>query len=340
MTSLLDRDLPLIAAPMAGGVTTPALVTAAERAGGLGLLPAGYLTAEAFADQIAAVRSDGSLFGVNLFVPGHSPVDQVSLRRYADRLAAEAAAVETTVPQDVPHDDDDAWHAKLEILLADPVPVVSTTFGLAARYEVRALQRAGSQVWATVTSADEARAAAETGADALIVQGPAAGGHSGTHTPARPIAEASTVEVVQAVRSVVSAPIVAAGGVDGPESVRDLIAAGAEAVSVGTLLVRSDESGATATYRDALVDPRFTDTIVTTAFTGRPARALRNGFVDRQHAAAPHGYPAVHHLTRPLRQAAARRGDADRVHLWAGTGYRRAQTGSAATILKDLARAL
>ncbi len=118
-----------------------------------------------------------------------------------------------------------------------------------------------------------------------------------------------------------------AGGVDGPSRVRQLLAAGAEAVAVGTLLLRTDESGASATHRAALADPRFTRTVITHAFTGRPARGLHNGFIERHEKRAPYGYPALHHLTRGLRAAAAAEGDADRVHLWAGTGFRSAPTG-------------
>ena len=62
--------------------------------------------------------------------------------------------------------------------------------------------------------------------------------------------------------------------------------AGAAAVMVGTVLLRTDESAATQTHKDALADPAFTRTVLTHAFTGRPARALKNGFIDR-HQATP-----------------------------------------------------
>jgi NAD(P)H-dependent flavin oxidoreductase YrpB (nitropropane dioxygenase family) len=76
--------------------------------------------------------------------------------------------------------------------------------------------------------------------------------------------------------------------------------------------------------------------VLTRAFSGRPARALRNHFVDRYDAIAPAGYPAVHHLTSPLRKAAAAAGDAERVNLWAGTGFRHAAEGSVAEVLGHL----
>ena len=80
--------------------------------------------------------------------------------------------------------------------------------------------------------------------------------------------------------------------------------------------------------------------MVTRAFTGRPARALRNRFVDEHDATAPAGYPAIHHLTRGLRQAAAAAGDPHGVHLWAGTGFRSATTGPARAVIDQLAELL
>ena len=61
--------VPLIQAPMAGGISTPSLAAAVGRAGGVGFLAAGYLSPDAVAAQIAEVRESVQLFGVNLFVP-------------------------------------------------------------------------------------------------------------------------------------------------------------------------------------------------------------------------------------------------------------------------------
>ncbi|MEW2382167.1 nitronate monooxygenase [Micromonospora sp. NPDC047707] len=100
---------------------------------------------------------------------------------------------------------------------------------------------------------------------------------------------------------------------------------------------RAERAAPTAT---ALADPARTTTVITRAFTGRPARGLRNGFIERYEATAPLGYPAVHHLTRGMRAAAAAAGDPDRLHLWAGTGDRSASTGPAGAVVDRLAAAL
>ncbi len=89
----LSLSLPVLAAPMAGGVGTPQLVLAAARAGSLGFLAAGYKSAADLAAQIAAVRSAGVPFGVNVFAPNPLPVEPASYRRYAEQLRPEARAV-------------------------------------------------------------------------------------------------------------------------------------------------------------------------------------------------------------------------------------------------------
>ncbi|WP_188309627.1 nitronate monooxygenase, partial [Streptomyces sp. CBMA123] len=105
---------------------------------------------------------------------------------------------------------------------------------------------------------------------------------------------------------------------------------------LGTALLRTDESGAAAAHRAALTElPR---TVVTRAFTGRPARGLRNAFIDRYGPYAPPAYPEVHHLTAPLRAAATRRADTDAMHLWAGTAHRLARPGAAEAVVGQLWR--
>jgi NAD(P)H-dependent flavin oxidoreductase YrpB (nitropropane dioxygenase family) len=325
---------------MAGDPGTPALVGAAASVGSLGFLGAGYKTAEALARNIAAVRSSAATFGVNLFVPNPMPVDGDDFRHYRQAIRIEADRYGVDLGAGAPLEDDDLWRAKVDLLVADPVPVVSFTFGLPEPTVVAALRAAGTVVVQTVTSADEAVAAAASGADVLAVQAPAAGGHSGTWTPGvRPRSVALT-ELVAAVRSAVALSVIAAGGLGTPEDVAAAMHAGADAVMVGTALLRTDEAGTTATHRAALADPAARETVVTRVFTGRFARSLRNDFIDRYDSIAPAGYPAIHHLTSPLRKAAAAAGDPERLHLWAGTGYRQSTDGPAAAVLTRLAERL
>jgi nitronate monooxygenase len=336
-------DLPVLAAPLAGGPGTPALVAAAAKAGSMGFLSAGYKTPEAVAAEIAAV--DGLPHGVNLFAPNPLPVDPAEYRAYADLLKREADRYGVTLPDhpvEDPPGDPDGWHDKLDVLRAHPVAVVSFTFGIPPVADLATLRVTGAVLVQTVTSAAEANAAVEAGMDALVVQSALAGGHSGTLTPRDPVPELPLPELVGAVRAAVDLPLVAAGGIGTAADVSAALAAGATAVAVGTALLRSTEAGTSATHRAALAAAGQTGTggtVRTHAFTGRPARGLRNEFTDRYTDLAPYGYPALHHLTSPIRKAAAAVGDPERVHLWAGTGYRHATEEPAAAILARLASA-
>lgn len=336
---VIDSDLPLVAAPMAGGPSSLQLAEAVGRAGGFPFLAAANVSPEVMAAEVEQARMWGVSFGVNLFILGATTNDAGPVEQYRQALAPQADRYGVELLQPL-LDDDDQWPQKLELLSQKPVPVVSFTFGLPPAAQISRLRRAGTVVLATVTTGSEAKAAEEAGVDALVVQGPAAGGHSGTWDPARVIDDRPTVDVVREVKTLTRLPLIAAGGVDGPHAVRTLLAAGAEAVQVGTLLLRTEESGASALHKEALGSERFTETVVTRSFTGRPARALRNGFVDDYEQHAVTAYPAVHHMTRPLRQRAAAAGDVEGTHFWAGTGYRSAAAGPAAQTLARLTSGL
>lgn len=330
---------PVLAAPMAGGPSTAALVVAAARAGGMGFLAGGYKSVAALAQEIDQVRAGGVPFGVNLFAPNPLPVDRAEFRRYARTIATEGRAHGVDLRTTAPVEDDDEWSGKIDWLLSRPVPVVSFTFAVPDAAVVRALRAVGTVVVQTVTSPADALLAETAGVDMLVVQASAAGGHSGTFTPGRTPAEVPLPRLLSAVRRSVSLPLVAAGGPATSTEVAEALRAGATAVAAGTVLLRADESGASLPHRTALADTTR-GTVVTRAFTGRPARALRNHFTDRYTALAPLGYPALHHLTSPMRRAAVAARDAERINLWAGTGYRRATAEPAHRILRRLASRL
>lgn len=328
-------DLPIIGAPMAGGTTTPELTAAVARAGGFPFVAGGYLTAEALAPLVERMRETTKNFGVNLFAPNPVPVDRGAFDAFVS--AFEPVATDHGVAIDPePVEDDDHYADKVDFLIDNPVPLVSMTFNLPTAEVVDRLHAVGTQVAATVTSTAEARTAADRGVDALIVQGPRAGGHSGTADPTRFIEDRATVDLVNDVLAEVALPVAAGGGVDSAEAVEEILQAGASAVVIGTLLLLSDEAGTAATHRAALQSEDFDETRLTRAFTGRPARALVNDFMQKFDPIAVDAYPAVHHLTKSFRAQAKKNDDPQILHLWAGTGYRGAQTGSAETIVKDL----
>jgi nitronate monooxygenase len=165
------------------------------------------------------------------------------------------------------------------------------------------------------------------------VQGTEAGGHQGTFDPAAP----NTTPLADALAAIrgVGLAMVAAGGIMTATDAVACLDAGAQAVQIGTALLCTPEAGTSTPYRQALLDQRFDDTVLTRAFSGRWARGLANRLA-REHPDAPAGYPHVHHLTRPLRAAATAAGDPEVMNLWAGTGWREAEAAPAAQVVQRL----
>lgn len=333
---------PVIAAPMAGGPSTPDLVAAVGEAGGMGFLAGGYRSAAAVSEQITEVRERTEApFGVNLFVPGPAPDgtsygllrDQVLA--YRGVLAVEANRLGAVLPEP-DQTDDDGWEEKIALLtLVDPVPVVSFTFGVPGDNVVADLHAVGTSVWVTATDLEEAQAARDSGADALVVQGFEAGGHRSTHRVEDHPNSLDHLALLPMVADV-GLPMVAAGGVTTPGDVRRALAAGAVAVQVGTAFLLAPEAGTSQAHRLGLTDPRLSS-MVTRAFSGRPSRGLANRFAVQHAEQAPAAYPAVDQLTKPLRAAAAAAGDLGGVSLWAGSGWRAATDEPAGDVVRRLA---
>lgn len=330
--------LPIIGAPMAGRVSTPALVAAVSDAGGLGMLAAGYLTVEQLlADVVATRELTRSPYGVNIFLGEDPPVPipVAELEVYAERLAPIATRLGVHLGHATWADTEDAL-GKAAALSEMPEELrprtVSFTFGAPTPELVDVLHRAAVVVGVTVTDRAEALAARDAGADYLVVQGVEAGGHRGTH---RLAAEPSPFDHLGLLDlcSAVGLPLVAAGGITTAADTARALHAGAAAVQVGTALLLTPEAGTSPAHRMAIASA--TATTVTRAFTGRPARGVSCAFA--QSVIAPAVYPQVHQISAPLRAAAAAAGDTEWISAWAGVGFRAAKEQAAGDVVRGLA---
>jgi nitronate monooxygenase len=257
------------------------------------------------------------------------------LTAYAAALAAEAEHYGVALGE--PRSDYDEWAAKLDVVCDLRPEVVSFTFGSPRHQECRRLSGVGIVSVATITTVREAVIALTRGVDALVAQGPDAGGHRATFDALATPPDDPLDDLVTTLVACFDCPVVAAGGVGTRSDVRRLRHAGATAVQVGTALLLSDEAGTNQVHRRALHDPRFAQTAVTRVFTGRYARALRNRFIEQHEADAIFGFPEVAMLTAPLQAAALKVGDPHGVALWSGAGFRHARSGPAADIVRGLA---
>jgi NAD(P)H-dependent flavin oxidoreductase YrpB (nitropropane dioxygenase family) len=130
----------------------------------------------------------------------------------------------------------------------------------------------GARVGWQVGSADEARSARDAGCDVIVVQGVEAGGHVRGVVGLLPL--------LDEVCSVIDLPVIAAGGIGTGRGMAAALAAGADAVRVGTRFIAAQESTAHPVYVNALIGATAADTVLTTAFgdgwPDAPHRVLRS----------------------------------------------------------------
>jgi nitronate monooxygenase len=331
---LSSLRLPIVQAPMAGGPSTPALAAAVGEAGGLGFLAAGYKTPDVVAQDIAALRAATEApFGVNLFSPARDVASADAVAAYARTLAGDAERHGVSLGE--PRFDDDAYDAKLELVIGERVAVVSFTFGCPTAETIARLHGHDIAAWVTVTSPEEAALAQEAGADALVAQGTEAGGHRGYFHDDGAHEEYGLLVLLRVLSAQTRLPLIATGGLmDGPGIAAALVA-GARAAQLGSALMLSPEAGTSEPHRARLAVPGVTR--LTRAFSGRTARGIVNRFMEDHDADAPRAYPHVHHMTSPLRAAARAAGDGESINLWAGQGHARAQARPAGEIVRTLA---
>ena len=333
MTAVDWSACPLVLAPMAGGPTTVALAAAAAEGGMFPFLAGAYITPERLREDIAALRAATSKpFAVNIFAP--SP-DSASMQQdaiaYAALLAPWAAAA--GVQLGAPSYDEDAFDAKVDVLVEAAPALVSFAFGWPPAEVVARLQAAGIAVWVTVNEPTEVEWAQELGVDGLVVQGWEAGGHRGGPVDTG-ATQSELVPLVAEVTHRTELPVMAAGGVMSGADAAAVLRAGASAVALGTAFLDCPEAGTAPVHRHALT--HRTGTTVTRAFTGRSARALTTTWTELFTEAAPTAYPHVHHVTAPLRAHGKATGEAELVHLWAGTGHERLRPMAAAELARTL----
>jgi nitronate monooxygenase len=338
-TERLGIEWPILQAPMAG-VSTPALAAAVSDAGGLGAFAAGLLPPDAVREGIREIRRRTSRpFSVNFFAHGggeaRSPDAALAAASSALRPFREQVGLGPPARPGAPPRLED----QLEAALAEGFPVFSCTFGIPPRDAVDRLRRAGALLLGTATTPAEAAMLEAAGLDAVVAQGSEAGGHRGTFAgdPGRSLI--GTRALVPRVATRVRLPVVAAGGIADGRGVAAALALGASAAQVGSAFLACQESGASAAYRAAVTADGGDDrTALTTAFSGRLARGVRNRFVEGMEGRPVLPYPEQNALTQDLRAAAARAGDAGLLSLWVGQGPSPRAGVTAAEVVASLAR--
>lgn len=341
LCDLLGIRYPIVQAGMAGGSTTPEMVAAVSNAGGLGVLGAARLAPDQLREVIRAIKAQTDQpFGVNfLLAPPESgsqdvPTVQHFLDHFRQELQIPLGRTDLTLPPS-------RLPQQLEIVFDEQVPVLSVGLGDPSKLTAAA-HAAGSRVMAMVTTVEEAMRVVEGGVDVVVAQGAEAGGHRSTFTlgPHGEVPLVGTLALVPQVVDAVPVPVLAAGGIMDGRGLVASLALGAAGVLLGTRFLVAQESGASTAYQERLLAATESDTVITRTFTGRPARSVRNRFVEAymQAAAEPLPWPLQSLAAEDIYGAAQTRGEADYFPLLAGQGLRMLKRGQgSAQIVQELA---
>jgi nitronate monooxygenase len=332
-------DLPIIQAPMAGGPDTPALAAAVGNAGALGSLGCAYLSAARIEAVVAELRGLSERpFALNLFVRADEADDaaardrvQPLLREFRRELGLgdePSAAATATEP----------FAAQLEAVLRVRPRVFSFTFAMPTREQLAALRARDIFVIGTATNVDEADALAALGVDAIIAQGGEAGGHRGTFLGRFEDSLIGTMALVPQIARRVRVPVIAAGGIVDGAGIRAALQLGAAAAALGTAFMLCPEAGTPPAHREALMSPSARQTVVTRAFSGRPARGIRNRFSDAFEKLEAAPFPQQQRLTAEIRATASKQQRVELMQLWAGQGAPLVRAMPAAALVETLAR--
>jgi nitronate monooxygenase len=228
--------------------------------------------------------------------------------------------------------------AALEVVLEERPAVVSFHYGVPEPAHMAALRHAGIQVLSSATTLEEARWLEAQGVAAVIAQGYEAGGHRGTFRSPFDAARIGTMALVPQIVDAVACPVIAAGGIMDGRGIAAALMLGAAGVQLGTAFLGCPEAAVSPLHRAALKGSGAAGTRVTKGFTGRPARVLANRYALEMADADEDAldFPLQRALSAPLAQAAAARGSADFMALYAGQGTPLARELPAAELLATL----
>ena len=306
LTDLLGNRDPIIQAPMAGS-TTVELVAAVSNAGGIGSMGYAETPSATIREDAQKIRKlTDKPFNLNFFAhdaPANKPEIIESARERLRPFYAEAGLSE--IPQDVSKPLLTFTEERLELLLDIKPPLVSFHFGLPAPDAIESLKKAGCRILCSATTTSEAITLEQSGVDIVVAQGWEAGGHRGSFDVNHDDHGVGTMALVPQIVDAVNIPVVAAGGIADGRGIAAAFMLGASGVQMGTAFLSCPEAKVSDVHLEALRNAGDDDTRLTKAFSGRPARARRNNYIESiaAHRLALPDFPTMYTLSDPLREA-------------------------------------
>ena len=227
---------------------------------------------------------------------------------------------------------DDQVAAVIEVRPA----MFSFTFGIPSADVMARLRKAGVCTAGTATTVEEGKRLAAAGVDVIVAQGEEAGAHRGSFLVPFEQSMVPMRELTRGLLREVPVPVIASGGIMDGCAIAEMLDAGAVAAQLGTAFLVCDESGAPEAYKKALLAAKEDTTVITRVYSGRPARGLRNTFIDMADGVPILPFRQQNDLTRPMRNESGKQGLPDYISLWAGRNVARVRAMLASKLMETL----
>ncbi|MBW2143784.1 MAG: nitronate monooxygenase [Deltaproteobacteria bacterium] len=276
------------------------VVAAVSNAGGLGVLGAVGFTANELEDNLKWIDEHvgDNPYAVDMVIPSKyegkgqdmsaEALEKVLLdmvpqghRDFAKKLLADAGVPElpegTQVPQLLGWTEATAGPLVETALKHEKVALIANALGTPPADVVKDVKDAGRMVAALCGSVKHALKHKEAGIDILVCQGMEGGGHTGD--------VGSIVLWPEVIAAVDPLPVLAAGGIGSGRQMAAAMAMGAAGVWSGSLWLTVTESDWPEESKQSYLNATSRDTVRTRAWTGKPARFLRNDWSDAWDAA-------------------------------------------------------
>lgn len=337
----LRIEYPIIQGPL-GGLATQRLTATVSNFGGLGSFGAHGLDPSQIKEVIAEIRSlTPRPFAINLWVSmddeGATSSDRQAFARSLAPLREHIQALGGTLPTYKPYVPRKLEH-QFRVVLDEKVPVFSFIYGTPPKEILDECHAQGIVTIGVATIPDEAVVLEQAGVDVIAAAGFEAGGHRGSFLRPAEQSLIGTFSLVPQVADAVSVPVVAAGGIADARGVAAAFALGAEGVQIGTAFLPTEESGASAHHRGAILNGNARETGLTKGLTGRLARGIHNQLLEELNRPDVEilPYPLQRYLVNNLAILAEDASEPELLPLWAGQSANLSRETEAATLLRRL----
>jgi len=159
-----------------------------------------------------------------------------------------------------------------EALKHQNVKLIANALGTPPADMIKKIQDKGVLIGALCGKIKQAVAHKEAGLDFIIAQGGEGGGHTGEI--------GSIVLWPQIVDAVDDLPVLAAGGIGNGRQMAAAMSTGVQGVWCGSLWLAVEEAAAQPAEKDSYLNATSEDTIRSKAWTGKPARMLKNKWTE------------------------------------------------------------